>query len=92
VTGLDPSGGFFGHDKVEGVATTDGGRTIVVSNDSDFGVDGVTNDTPPFTLHAKILPNGAQDDGEYLVIDTTKLPAATRTATVTITVAGTHGG
>lgn len=88
VTGLDPTGGFFGHDKVEGVATTDGGRTIVVSNDNDFGVDGVTNDAPPFTLHAKILPNGAQDDGEYLVIDTTKLPAATRTATVTVTVIG----
>jgi Esterase-like activity of phytase/Bacterial Ig domain len=88
VTGLDPSGGFFGHDKVEGVATTDGGRTIVVSNDSDFGVDGITNDTPPFTLHAKILPNGKQDDGEYLAIDTTKLPAATRTATVTIRVTG----
>jgi Esterase-like activity of phytase len=86
LTGLDPTGGFFGHDKIEGVATTDHGRTIVVSNDSDFGVDGVTNDTPPFHLHAKLLPNGQQDDGEYLAIDTTKLPAATSTATVTITV------
>jgi hypothetical protein len=91
VTGLDPSGGFFGHDKVEGVATTDGGRTIVVSNDNDFGVDGVTNDAPPFALHTKTLPNGSQDDGEYLLIDTTKLPAVTRTATVTIRVAGTQG-
>lgn len=86
LTRLDPSGGFFGHDKVEGVATTDGGRTIVVSNDNDFGVDGVTGDTPPFQLHAKTLPNGAQDDGEYLAIDTTRLPVATRTATVTIRV------
>jgi Esterase-like activity of phytase len=86
VTTLDPSGGFFGHDKVEGVATTDGGRTIVVSNDNDFGVDGITNDAPPFQLHAKTLPNGTQDDGEYLAIDTTKLPAVTRTATVTIRV------
>ena len=50
VSGLDPSGGFFGHDKVEGVATLDGGRTIVVSNDSDFGISGLTGDTPPFTL------------------------------------------
>jgi hypothetical protein len=91
LTGLDPTGGFFGHDKVEGVATTDGGRTIVVSNDNDFGVDGVTSDAPPFPLHVKTLPNGTQDDGEYLVIDTTKLPAVTRTATVTIRVAGTHG-
>jgi hypothetical protein len=86
LTGLDPSGGFFGHDKIEGVATTDGGRTIVVSNDSDFGVDGTTNTTPPYQLHVKTLPNGRQDDGEYLAIDTTRLPAATSTATVTITV------
>jgi hypothetical protein len=88
LTQLDPSGGFFGHDKVEGVATTDGGRTLVVSNDNDFGIDGLTDGstTPPFQLHAKILPNGQQDDGEYLAIDTTKLPALTSTATVTITV------
>jgi len=37
-------------------------------------------------LHAKTLPNGQQDDGEYLAIDTSRLPAATSTATVTITV------
>jgi hypothetical protein len=68
VSGLDPSGGFFGHDKVEGVTTLDGGRTIVVSNDSDFGISGLTGTTPPFTLTPKILPNGQQDDGEFLVI------------------------
>ncbi|MEV5708891.1 esterase-like activity of phytase family protein [Actinoallomurus sp. NPDC052274] len=88
LTGLDPAGGFFGHDKVEGVATTDGGRTLVISNDSDFGVDGITNGAPPFALHAKTLPNGRQDDGEYLAIDTTRLPAATAGATVRITVTG----
>lgn len=86
LTGLDPAGGFFGHDKIEGVATTDGGRTIVISNDSDFGVDGTLGDTPPFQLHAKTLPDGRQDDGEYLAVDTTRLPAAVRTATVRITV------
>ncbi|GHE16117.1 esterase-like activity of phytase family protein [Streptomyces alanosinicus] len=88
LTGLDPTGGFFGHDKIEGVATTDGGSTVVVSNDSDFGVDGVSAATPnpPYALHAKTLPDGAQDDGEYLAVDTTRLPAATGTATVTITV------
>ncbi len=86
LTKLDPSGGFFGHDKVEGVAATDGGRTIVVSNDNDFGIDGIANDGPPYQLHAKILPNGQQDDGEYLAIDTTKMNDATSTATVTITV------
>jgi Esterase-like activity of phytase/Bacterial Ig domain len=86
VSTLDPTGGFFGHDKIEGVAAIDGGRTIVVSNDSDFGIDGVTNSAPPFQLHAKTLPNGQQDDGEFLAVDTTRLPAATSTATVTIKV------
>jgi hypothetical protein len=86
VTTLDPSGGFFGHDKVEGVATTDGGRTVVISNDNDFGINGVTNAAPPYALHVKSLPDGRQDDGEYLVVDTTRLPAATSTATVTIDV------
>jgi hypothetical protein len=88
LTRLDPTGGFFGHDKIEGVATTDGGRTVVVSNDNDFGIDGISNDSPPYQLHAKILPNGQQDDGEYLAIDTTKMGDATSTATVTITVTG----
>jgi hypothetical protein len=86
VTSLDPSGGFFGHDKVEGVATNDGGRTVVISNDNDFGINGVTNAAPPYTLQQKTLPDGRQDDGEYLVVDTTRLPAATSTATVTIDV------
>jgi hypothetical protein len=86
LTGLDPSGGFFGHDKIEGVATPDHGRTLLISNDSDFGVDGVTNAAPPYALHPKLLPDGRQDDGEYLAVDTTKLPAATSTATVTIDV------
>jgi Esterase-like activity of phytase/Bacterial Ig domain len=36
---LDPSGAFFSHDKIEGVATADGGRTVYLSNDSDFGMD-----------------------------------------------------
>ncbi|MCU1684362.1 MAG: 3-phytase [Amycolatopsis sp.] len=86
LTSLDPTGGFFGHDKVEGVATTDGGRTLLLSNDSDFGIDGITNSAPPFQLHEKLTPSGKQDDGEYLAIDTTKLADGTSTATVTITV------
>ncbi len=36
---LDPSGAFFSHDKLEGVAVADGGRTLYVANDSDFGMD-----------------------------------------------------
>jgi Esterase-like activity of phytase/Bacterial Ig domain len=86
LTGLDPTGGLFGHDKIEGVAPLDGGRTVVLSNDSDFGIDGVAQDTAPFGVHPKILPNGQQDDGEFLAIRTDRLPATTSTATVTITV------
>jgi hypothetical protein len=36
---LDPSGAFFSHDKIEGVATSDGGKTLYLANDSDFGMD-----------------------------------------------------
>ncbi|WP_248819216.1 esterase-like activity of phytase family protein [Frankia sp. AgB32] len=36
---LDPSGALFGHDKIEGVAALDGGRTLYLANDSDFGMD-----------------------------------------------------
>jgi hypothetical protein len=88
LTTLDPAAKFFSHDKIEGVAVRDGGRSVVLSNDSDFGIDGLAQDaTTPFTLHAKVSPTtGRTDDGEFLAIDTTKLPAATSTATVTITV------
>ncbi|WP_375485292.1 esterase-like activity of phytase family protein [uncultured Jatrophihabitans sp.] len=86
VTRLDPTGGFFGHDKVEGVAALDHGRTLVVSNDNDFGIDGLSNDAPPFRLHAKILPNGQQDDGEYLAVRTDRVDDPVLTATVTIRV------
>jgi hypothetical protein len=59
----------------------------VISNDSDFGISGVTNSAPPWQLQAKISPaTGQQDNGEYLVIDTARLPAVTRTATVKIQV------
>ncbi|MFI6871004.1 esterase-like activity of phytase family protein [Nocardia sp. NPDC050406] len=84
VTGLNGEGKFFGHDKIEGIATTDGGRTVYIANDSDFGLDGIANDQPPFTLKAKTQPNGLQDTGEILAVDTTKLPARTTTETVTI--------
>ncbi|WP_370947462.1 esterase-like activity of phytase family protein [Amycolatopsis sp. cg5] len=73
VTKIDPTGGFFGHDKVEGIATNDGGRTLVISNDSDFGIDGVTTPAPPYGLRRKTLPDGSQDDGEFLVIDTRRI-------------------
>ncbi len=84
---LDSQFRFFSHDKVEGVAALDGGQEIAISNDSDFGIAGVTNAAAPWQLEPKISPaTGQQDDGEYLVIDMNRLPAATSTATVTINV------
>lgn len=70
------------------MAALDGGKQLVISNDSDFGIAGVTNSAPPWQLQAKIDPaTGQQDDGEYLSIDMTRLPATTSTATVTVHVA-----
>ncbi len=93
---LDPTGAFFGHDKVEGVATTDAGQTLYLSNDDDFGIDYIGNcgDAAPCTeadgswaVHQKVLPATNQEDsGEVLEVDTSKLPAVLKTATVTITV------
>jgi len=57
VSQLDPSGAFFGHDKVEGVATADGGKTLYLSNDDDFGIDSIVVDPDgKWTVHQKVLP------------------------------------
>jgi hypothetical protein len=91
---LDPTGAFYGHDKVEGVATPDAGKTLYLSNDDDFGIDyignnGDANPTPDpdgtWGVHQKVLPaTGQEDNGEILKVDTTKLPAVLKTVTVTI--------
>jgi hypothetical protein len=86
LTELNATGEFFGHDKVEGLATSDGGNTLLIANDSDFGLAGLASEAPPFTLKPKTLANGRQDTGEFLVVDTTKLPAHTQTTTVSIKV------
>lgn len=86
LTELNGNGEFFGSDKIEGLATWDGGKTLVISNDSDFGLAGLASKTPPFTLEPKILADGQQDFGQYLVVETAKLPAKTRTMTVSVTV------
>jgi hypothetical protein len=86
LTELNDKGEFFGHDKIEGLATPDGGTTLVIANDSDFGLAGIDSETPPFKLKPKILANGRPDTGEFLVVDTTKLPAKTQTATVSVKV------
>ena len=50
----------YTHDKAEGVALIDGGRTIAVSNDDDFGV---TDDGDQHLLQ-KLLPSGLVDHNE----------------------------
>ncbi|GAA3570163.1 esterase-like activity of phytase family protein [Microlunatus spumicola] len=64
-----PGGTFFDHDKIEGVAVLDGGRKIIVSNDSDFGISDSTGTAAPFGLVAKTRPDGSVDDGQFLVIE-----------------------
>ncbi|OBG20902.1 3-phytase [Mycobacterium sp. 852002-51057_SCH5723018] len=86
VRSLSPNGDFFGHDKIEGVLSRDGGNTLILANDSDFGLAGLASDTPPFQLKPKMLPNGTQDSGEILIVDTSKLPATTESLSVPIKV------
>ncbi|MEV6273997.1 esterase-like activity of phytase family protein [Nocardia sp. NPDC051832] len=83
---LNPEGKFFAHDKIEGVATTDGGKTLYIANDSDFGLEGSKGDQPPYSLKPKTMPNGVQDAGEILAVDTTRLPAKTETKTIRLNV------
>ena len=83
---LNSAGMFFGHDRVEGMATPDGGATILISNDSDFGLLGLGPASAPGTLEPKTLPNGRQDSEEFLVVDTTKLPPRTETTTISVRV------
>jgi hypothetical protein len=83
---LSANGDFFGHEGIEGVISKDGGKTLIVANDSDFGLAGLASTTPPFQLKPKMLPNGTQDSGEFLSVDTTQLPAKTESVTVPITV------
>ncbi|WP_229660795.1 esterase-like activity of phytase family protein [Marmoricola endophyticus] len=70
VSSIDPRGYFFGHDKIEGVAVLDRGKRLLISNDNDFGIAGVREQQPPYTLEPKLLPNGRQDDGELLEVRT----------------------
>jgi hypothetical protein len=83
---LSANGDFFGHDKIEGLLTPDGGKTLTIANDSEFGLAGLASTTPPFQLKPKILPNGTQDSGEILKVDTTQVPATTESVMVPIKV------
>jgi hypothetical protein len=72
---LDPRGRLFPHDKIEGLYVDPSGTRIILSNDDDFGIGGVASPTPPFQLVEKIdRVTGNQDTGEFLIIDTTRLP------------------
>lgn len=86
IKSIDPTGAFFSHDKIEGLALFNG--KLIISNDSDFGIDGITNSTPPFQLHAKTSPvTGEVDNGEFLLIDLGHLASTLSSTTVTIDVA-----
>src|SRR5262249_43553590 len=87
ITTLDPTGKFFSHDKIEGISVINGGTQVVIANDSDFGISGTSGPVNgPYTLLPKITTAGVQDDGEFLIVNLTHLPARTSTATVTISV------
>lgn len=88
LAGLDAAGRFFGHDKMEGISIANGGDLIYIANDSDFGIDALSNAAPPFTFRTKVSPATptVRDRAEILAVDRTRLPAAKATATVTITV------
>lgn len=67
----DPSGNTFPHDKVEGVAVTHGGATVTLSNDSDFGINGIVKGSKnPFQLVSKHFgtDESRQDIGESLKV------------------------
>lgn len=69
VSSVKAEGTLYDHDKIEGVAILNGGHTVVISNDSDFGISDSTGDAAPFGLVAKTAPDGSIDRGEFLVIN-----------------------
>ncbi len=75
---VDPTGGYFAHDKIEGVAVQNGTGLVTLSNDSDYGIDAVAegSTSAPYSLHVKTTPDGKQDDGAFLQVDMTKVAAA----------------
>ncbi len=81
---LDPTGHVFPHDKIEGLYVDPNGTRIILSDDDDFGIGGVKSPTPPFQLTEKIdRATGRQDYGEFLIIDTTRLPTPAQSDTAT---------
>ena len=86
---IDPQGRFYAHDKIEGLFVDPDGHRIILSNDDDFGIGGVGRPTPPFQPRMKVSPaTGQPDTGEFLVIDTARLPGL-EPASATPTARGT---
>jgi hypothetical protein len=85
---LSSDADFFGHAKIEGIVTPDAGKTLLIANDSDFGLAGLAagSDVPPLRLESKMLANGTQDSGEILSVDMTRVPAKMDEVTVPIEV------
>lgn len=80
---LDPSGRFFVHDKLEGLARI--GTRLAISNDSDFGIDGTQ--PPSHAIAPKRVPTtGKPDRSEVLMVDLGRLPAVISRADVTLTI------
>jgi hypothetical protein len=85
VSSIDPTGMYFGHDKVEGVAVDPSDPTrLFISNDSDFGLTDLPAGPAPTadkrakgTDAEKFLPDGTtQDFGEVMAVDMSQVPSA----------------
>jgi hypothetical protein len=84
-------GSLYPHDKVEGMALVDGGRTLVMSNDDDFGVNAGATTFSVVPKAIPTLPGTPTDFTQLLFVDLPNLPAHARTAPVHVTVEGPHG-
>jgi hypothetical protein len=75
LTSADPTGRLYSHDKIEGIALVDGGRRVVLTNDSDFGIMPTT--PPSLGIVPKMMaPSHDADFGEFMVVDLDKLKAS----------------
>src|SRR5262249_41016164 len=69
LTDIGDASKVYAHDKVEGLALINGGRTLVLSNDDDFGV---VNGATPGSIATKTiptLPGTPADFTQFLFID-----------------------